>query len=58
MEFEVSDNPHDVVKLDVKGAPVIITLSQVWTHTMHVASHPSLYILIFLSDRKPLSSRC
>lgn len=32
MEFEVSDNPHDVVKLNVQGAPVIITLSQIGNH--------------------------
>lgn len=29
MEFEVSDNPHDVVNLDVREGPVIVTLSQV-----------------------------
>eukprot|EP00731_Ephydatia_muelleri_P026323 Em0018g423a len=38
MEFEVSDNPHDVVKLDVKGAPVIITLSQIGNHFLVDAS--------------------
>ena len=56
MEFEVSDNPHDVVKLDVKGAPVIITLSQVWAHTSWLILLASLFFFFvlfffFLPDR-------
>ena len=30
MEIEVSDNPHDSLPINAEGAPIIITLNQVW----------------------------